>query len=156
MSEYSSTIQDLHRMKPILNQAYGSLQNLLDSAQVYQALLDTGRDHLPAEMQEHLLGVSFQQQTLLLQIDSPAWATRMRFYEPTILGTFQQHFPHLQLNQVKVSVLPMEEIPRPKKEIVSHPSEADAEDMRELSEAVESQELKAALLKLSHRAKNAE
>lgn len=139
-------------MKPILNQAQGNLQNLLESAKVYQALLDSGRDHLPHEMQEHLLGVSFDGHTLLLQIDSPVWATRMRYYEPTILGTFQQNFPHLQLSKVKVSVLPMEEQPRPKKEIVSLPSKSDAKDMRELSQQVESGELSEALLKLSKRA----
>jgi hypothetical protein len=141
-------------MKPILNKAQGNLKNLLESAKVYQALLESGRDHLPLAMQEHLLGVSFEDQTLLLQIDSPAWATRMRYYEPTILGTFQQNFPHLQLNKVKVSVLPLEEQPKPKKEIVSHPSESDAEHMRQLSEDVESDELSAALLRLSQRAKS--
>ncbi|CAN8142713.1 hypothetical protein THIOSC15_60004 [uncultured Thiomicrorhabdus sp.] len=78
----------------------------------------------------------------------------MRYYEPTILGTFQQNFPHLQLNKVKVSVLPLEEQPKPKKEVVSHPSESDAEHMRQLSEDVESDELSAALLRLSQRAKS--
>ncbi|WP_173273233.1 DciA family protein [Thiosulfatimonas sediminis] len=139
-------------MKPLLNQARGNLKNLLESAQVYQALLDTGRDHLPYEMQAHLLGVGFEGQELLLQIDSPAWATRMRFYEPTILGTFQQHFPHLQLRSVKVAVLPNEERPKPKKVMQSHPSQSDALAMQQLSQNVESKELRDALIKLSQRA----
>ncbi|CAN8142712.1 hypothetical protein THIOSC15_60003 [uncultured Thiomicrorhabdus sp.] len=54
MSEYSSILRVKHRMKPILNKAQGNLKNLLESAKVYQALLESGRDHLPLAMQEQV------------------------------------------------------------------------------------------------------
>ncbi|MBO1923644.1 DciA family protein [Thiomicrorhabdus sp. 6S3-12] len=141
-------------MKPLLTQAQGNLKNLLESAQFFQLLLETGRDHLPGELQAHLVGVSFEERTLVLQLDASIWATQLRFYEPSILGSFQQDFPHLELNRVKVSILPQQEPPAKKRNVSSHPSELDAQRMRQLSQEVESPELSQALLKLSQRAKN--
>lgn len=140
-------------MKPLLNQAQGALKNLLEDAQLFQALLEVGQDCLPTDLQPHLIGVSFEKQTLLLQIDEAIWATQLRFYEPDMLGIYQQHFPHLELNRVKVAVLPQPVAPKKRKKEITLPSETDAQHMLEISNQVKSTGLRDALQSLSLRAK---
>lgn len=140
-------------MKPLLNQASGALNKLLQNAQLYQALLEVGQDTLPNTLKPHLIGVSFDQQTLILQIDESIWATQLRFYEPTLLGIFQEHFPHLELNTVKVKVLPQPIHVKKTWQVTSYPSDQDAIEMTQMSNAIQSEGLKEALKKLSLRAK---
>ncbi|WP_040728023.1 DUF721 domain-containing protein [Thiomicrorhabdus sp. Kp2] len=140
-------------MKPLLNQAQGALKNLLADAQLFQALLEVGQDSLPTELQPHLVGVSFEKNTLLLQLDESIWATQLRFYEPNLLGIYQEHFPHLELRNVKVHVLPQSPDPVRTKKIVTPPSNQDAEEMLQISQSVKSKGLSEALKSLSLRAK---
>ncbi len=139
-------------MKPLLKQASGALNNLLEDAQLFQALLDVGQDGLPRDLKPHLIGVSFDQQTLILQLDESIWATQLRFYEPNLLGTFQEHFPHLELNRVKVNILPQPKEVRKVRQVTSYPSAEDAQEMNSMGDAIESEGLSNALKKLSLRA----
>jgi hypothetical protein len=139
-------------MKPLLNQAKGALKNLMEDAQLFQALLTVAQENLPDELRNHLIGVSFDQQTMILQLDESIWATQLRFYEANLLSVFQEHFPHLELNRVKVNILPKPvEAPKQTREMIP-PSETDAKVMLEISEHVESEGLKKALRSLSKRA----
>ncbi|BCN93847.1 hypothetical protein THMIRHAM_16320 [Thiomicrorhabdus immobilis] len=140
-------------MKPLLNQAQGALKNLLEDAQLFQALLEVGQDSLPSELQPHLVGVSFEKNTLLLQLDEAIWATQLRFYEPNLLGIYQEHFPHLELSRVKVHILPKAQEPIKTKKMVVPPSPEDAEAMLDLSQKVKYEGLSKALASLSLRAK---
>lgn len=153
MTKYSTTSTNKFCMKPLLNQASGALNHLLENAQLYQALLDVGQDTLPNALKPHLIGVSFEQNTLILQLDEAIWATQLRFYEPTLLGIFQEHFPHLELNRVKVKVLPQPKTIQKEWHITSYPSDQDAIEMQQISEHIQSEGLKEALNKLSLRAK---
>lgn len=139
-------------MKGLLNKHRGVLSNLMQEAELFQALLEVGQDALPPELKPHLIGVSFEQRTLILQIDDNIWATQLRFYEPDLLGIYQRHFPHLQLNRSKVQVIPIQSPPTVKRPVSSKPSESDAEQMREIGEQTGSERLKKALFKLSQRA----
>jgi len=140
-------------MKPLLNQAQGALKNLLEDAQLFQALLEQGQDCLPDELKNHLVGVSFENKVLLLQIDEAIWGTQLRFYEPDLLGIYQQHFPHLELQRVKVHILPKPAEPKKRKKEVTHPTDADAYEMLKICENVKSKGLQDALASLSLRAK---
>lgn len=140
-------------MKPLLNQAQGALKNLMESAQLFQALLDLAHENLPNDLRPHLVGVSFDQQRLILQIDEAVWATQLRFYEGNLLAIYQQHFPHLELNRVKVHILPQPAEPNKPKKYCKPPSQNDAVEMLNISQNVKSQGLKRALEALSMRAK---
>ncbi len=140
-------------MKPLLNQAQGALKNLLQDAQLFQALLDVGQESLPDDLRCHLVGVSFEQQNLILQLDEAIWATQLRFYEPNLLAIYQQHFPHLELNRVKVHILPKAAEPEKPKREMQPPSAKAAREMQIMSEQMPSEGLKKALLSLSQRAK---
>lgn len=140
-------------MKPFFSETNGALQQLLEDAQLFQALLEVGQEALPANIRTHLVGVGFDKQTLVLQIDDAIWATQLRFYEPNLLSLYQTHFPHLELNRVKVKVILEPTETRPKREVASYPSDQDAEEMLSLSQHVESDGLRKALQQLSLRAK---
>lgn len=116
---------------------------------MYQALLDLGRDVLPQELAVHLVGVFFEKERLILQIDQSIWATQLRFYEPSVLGVFQESFPHLHLKRVLVKVVPPAPEPEKRPLQMEQLSKQNALQMRELSEHIESPDLKAALQRLS-------
>lgn len=141
-------------MKALLNKQSARLANLIEEAQLYQALLQVGQDALPEALKTHLIGVGFEQHTLILQIDDNLWSTQLRFFEPEILALYRQHFPHLQLQRTHIRVLPISEPPRPKRAVTSTPSADDAEQMQKIAENVQSPGLKKALKRLSQRAKN--
>lgn len=143
----------IQAMKPFLKQAQGALKNLLEDAQLFQALLEVGRESLPSDLRPHLVGVSFEKQSLLLQIDEAIWATQLRFYEQNLLAVYQQHFPHLELTRVKVNILPKPKEPEKPKKVVIPPTDDDAQEMLRISEGIESEGLKKALQSLSLRAK---
>ena len=153
MSKYSNIKPIAISMKPLLNQAHGALKNLLEDAQLFQALLEVGQDSLPIELKPHLIGVSFEKNCLLLQLDEAIWATQLRFYEPNLLGIYQEHFPHLELKRVKVHVLPQPAAPTRTKRIITPPSDEDAKEMLTISQQVKSPGLRDALEALSLRAK---
>ena len=140
-------------MKPLLNQAQGALKNLMENAQLFQALLDVGQESLPVDLRDHLVGVSFEKQNLLLQIDEAIWATQLRFYEQNLLSIYQEHFPHLELNRVKVHVLPKQMEPVKEKRKMIAPTYKDAREMLSISENTDSEGLRQALKALSKRAK---
>lgn len=139
-------------MKPLLNSQTSSLKKLMEQAELYQALLEVGQMCLPSELQSHLVGVSFEHNTLILQIDDNIWTTQLRFFEPNLLNIYRDHFPHLELNKTQVKVLPISEPPAVKRAVTTHPSQKDAEMMQSLAKEVQSKGLQEALLKLSRRA----
>ncbi|MDG6778481.1 DciA family protein [Thiomicrorhabdus sp. zzn3] len=139
-------------MKPLLNKQSAQLENLIREAQLFQALLEVGQDALPSELKPHLVGVSFEKNTLILQLDDNLWATQLRFHEPNLLGVYQSHFPHLQLRKTKIKIIPISVSPQPKRPVSSSPSEQDAKEMLEIGEKVQSKGLRDALHRLSLRA----
>ncbi|MEA3405127.1 MAG: DciA family protein [Pseudomonadota bacterium] len=143
-------------MKPLLNSQSSSLKKLMEQAELYQALLEVGQMCLPTELQSHLVGVSFESNTLILQIDDNIWTTQLRFFEPNLLNVYRDHFPHLELNKTQVKVLPISETPTAKRAVTTHPSHKDAEEMQNLAKVIRSKGLQEALLKLSRRADSEE
>lgn len=135
--------------KPALKQKGSALSELLENAQMFQALLELGRDVLPEELKPHLVGVFFEERNLILQIDQQIWATQLRFYEPNILGVFQENLPHLQLTRILVKVTPKPKEPEKRTLKMQPLSKQNALQMRELSEHTESQQLRKSLEKLS-------
>lgn len=144
----------MQRKKPryyrgLLNQKGQGLGNLLENAQMFRALLELGRDVLPEELSPHLVGVFFEQRNLILQIDQAIWATQLRFYEPNILGVFQENLPHLQLNRIKVKVIPAAKEPEKRTMQMQPLSRQNALQMKELSEHIHDEKLRESLRKLS-------
>lgn len=132
-----------------LQQSGGALSSLLENAQMFEALLELGRQELPTPLNQHLIGTFFEGNTLFLQIDEGVWATQLRFYEPTVLAVFQHNLPHLELTRVKVQVIPKIQEPKKPRRTMRPLSRQNALQMRELSEHIDSPKLRDALQKLS-------
>lgn len=143
-------------MKPLLNRQSNLLKNLMREAELYQALLEVGQRCLPNELKAHLVGVGFEKNTLILQIDDNIWTTQLRFFEPNILNVYQENFPHLELNRTHIKVLPISEPKKAKRQVTTHPTQEDAQAMQTLADHVESKGLQDALIRLSLRAQEKE
>ncbi len=139
-------------MKTALDQASNGLNKLIEQTQLYQALLEVAQAQLPSKLAQHLIGVSFEEQTLVLQIDDNLWKNKLRFYEMEILTLYQQHFPHLELNRVQIRVLPLSQERKPKKVHMAPPDKDTGAEFFHLSEQVKSEGLKKVLQRLGQRA----
>ncbi len=136
-------------MDSVLDQLGSGLNNIVKQAQLYQALLDLGKECLPAKMAQHLVGVSFEDNILICQLDDSLWATKLRFYSPSLLNIYQQHFPHLNLSVVKIQIIPLAERKIIKPVTMEKLTEIDAKEMLSLSQNVTEKGLKQALTNLS-------
>lgn len=139
-------------MKPLLNQSGHGLAQIMEQAELFQALLSLGQNCLSSKLKPHLIGVSFEAQTLICQLDDNLWSTQLRFFEPELLQEYQTHFPHLGLKNVKIQILPIAERTLLKVQTMERPTPDCALEIKALSEQVSSAGLKNALLKLSQRA----
>lgn len=139
-------------MKSLLNQSGHGLAQIMEQAELFQALLSLGQNCLPEKLKAHLIGVSFEDQTLICQLDDNLWSTQLRFFEPELLKEYQTHFAHLRLKNIKIQILPLAERTLLKVQTMEPPTHDCAIEIQALSEKVSSPGLKNALLKLSQRA----
>lgn len=139
-------------MKRLLKQSGHGLNHLIEQTQLYEALLSLGKEQLPPRLAQHLIGVSFKGQTLVLQLDDALWRSKFRFYELELLALYQQNFPHLQLSRVEIHVIPISEPKRPKKQKMAPPDKESGAALCRLSEQVENPGLKKVLQRLGARA----
>ncbi len=137
-------------MKHLLKEP--GLVKLFQQAELYQALLDLGRANLPTDLAPHLIGISIDQNKLVCLTQHAVWASKLRFFEQTLLHEFATHLPHLKLNQVIFKVVADEQKPAAKKRTVQRPDLQAAQQMKALSEQLENKQLAQALLRLSQRA----
>lgn len=139
-------------MKHLLKEP--GLVKLFQQAELYQALLDLGRSNLPTDLAPHLTGISIDQNKLVCLTQHAVWASKLRFFEQTLLHDFTTHLPHLKLNQVVFKVVADEQKPAVKKRTVQPPDLQAARQMKVLSEQLENKKLAQALLRLSQRAES--
>lgn len=112
-----------------------------------QQFLKRIREILPTHLAEHLLYCVVSGKQCLLYADTEEWAAQLRLYLPIILHTLQgSDLPKLELIQVRL-------VSRPKPQQVSRkanlPSRKNIELLRESFQAIEDDELKSALARLS-------
>ena len=136
-------------MKHLLKEP--SLMKLFQQAELYQALLELGQSALPDNLVEHLVGVSIEQQTLVCLVDGANWASKLRFFEQSLLHHYDQNLPHLKLNQIHFKVMLDSGKPARVKRSANRPDAEAAEQMIKLSENLPPK-LADALTKLSQRA----
>lgn len=139
-------------MKHLLKEP--GLVKLFQQAELYQALLDLARANLPTELAPHLTGISIDQNKLVCLTEHAVWASKLRYFEQTLLQDFNGHLPHLKLNQVVFKVMLDGQEPIVKKRLVQAPDTQAAQQMKALSEQLGNSKLAQALLRLSQRAES--
>ena len=112
---------------------------------------------LDQQLAEHIYVSTLVNGLLTLVVDSPAWATRLRYMQPTIIADMKKYAISSEINQIKIKVRPADHIkakkaPRAKRELtISHES---AEIMQESLNAISDPGLKASLSKIIRHAKS--
>lgn len=86
--------------------------NLLQRAQLLQAMTFSLRQYLPAPLAEHCWVAAPRERTLVLVTDSPAWATQLRYQQQEILKLLNSEF-RLQLNRLRIRIGAPPPAPRP-------------------------------------------
>jgi hypothetical protein len=86
---------------------------------------------------------------LIIQVDSPVWASRLRYYVPTLLTELKQNIPSLQgLKTIKIHVAPAPPAPAVKPPPQRALSETAAGYINDVAESVADPALRAALQRL--------
>lgn len=87
---------------------------------------------------------------LVIQVDSPVWASRLRYYIPTLIQELKQNIPALQgLKSIKIHVAPAAPPAAEKPPLQREISPAASRDIQAMAESVEDPALREALLRLS-------
>ncbi|MDH3451654.1 MAG: DUF721 domain-containing protein [Gammaproteobacteria bacterium] len=103
---------------------------------------------LPPEFQSHAVVVGCEKGIMSILVDSPAWATRLRFIEPQILHHFSAGDPRCE--RLKILVRPDFSAPRetPRGTRRAPLSRANAQALLHLAETVDDPQLAQALQRL--------
>ena len=111
-----------------------------------QTLLNLIRQCLPDDLAAHCVGARVQDQRLVLHMDSPVWASRVRYLAKQLLSLLDRQYP--ELREIKVRLLVPDIAPR-KKPSTAHKSDRAAAIIYDSAADTETEPLKAALLRLS-------
>lgn len=114
------------------------------------------------QLNQHLLAVLDQPLTdhcqvaryvageLVIQVDSPVWASRLRYYIPTLLQELKKNIPALQgLKSIKIHVAPATPGPVEKPPATREISPAASQNIHAMAEGIEDPQLREALQRLS-------
>lgn len=112
-----------------------------------QQFLKRVKEILPAHLAEHLLYCVVSAKQCLLYADAEEWAAQLRTFLPIILHTLQaSSLPKLELIEVRIISQPK---PKQVNRKANLPSKKNIELLRESFQAIEDDELKSALARLS-------
>jgi hypothetical protein len=105
---------------------------------------------LSAPLQPHCYVANIRAQTLVIQVDSALWATRLRYEIPRCLKHWQTLFPAQQIEKIEIQVRPLTSTPNSSapypKPILSKKA---ATSLREVANTVTHPKLKGVLLRLA-------
>jgi hypothetical protein len=132
--------------------AQGSLTQLNRQLVQQQRLAEQVRELLPPPLNEQLLGAVLNGRRLTLLVQSPVWASRLRYLAPQLLRQLRQQ--GLLVEQVQPRIVPEQGKTRkraPRKSPVLSPQNVKL--LRQTAEAMEAGPLREALLRLSRHQK---
>lgn len=129
-----------------------ALSGLLAHARLLQELQLLVTSILPAPLRNHVRVANVHNGTLILNADSPVWATELRFRSNEILNSLIRKEPPCQLVGLGLRTRPpespeIEPLP-PRPEL----SEKGASALAGIAEGIDTPELREALLRLASRA----
>lgn len=134
--------------------ASGPHAQLLAQNGLNNELLGLVRKHLSGPSSLHCVNAQLQHETLIVHVDSPAWATKLRFQLGSLLPTLRKA-PSLDgLQQILVRVLPSaKNKPTGDTPSSARLSEESAELIRNLASAITDDTLRASWLRLAKNTK---
>jgi hypothetical protein len=116
-----------------------------------RTLLGEGLAHLPREVAPHCLAAQIEGTRLTLHSDSPAWATRLRYFSNQLRSLLEPTHPDLREIRIKVLLTRASGRPAPKRK--PYKSAHAAEVIESSAGATAPGPLREALLRLSRAVK---
>ena len=134
--------------------ASGPHAQLLAKNGLNNELLELVRKQLSGSGRLHCVNAQLQHDTLIIHVDSPVWASKLRFQLDHLLANLRQ-IPSLDgLQQIQVRVLPgAENKTLGKPPASTRLSKESAEMIRDLASAISDDTLRASWLKLAKNTK---
>ncbi len=131
------------------------VSRLLAGAGVLEKLAAIIHELLPSPVKEHCRVLSVRGETLVLAADSPVWAARLRFYSPELVKQLD-NIQTVKLRTVQVRVRPVDKPPAAVRRLGKPGlSAGNSLALEQTAHGVTDPGLKAALLRLARRKRNA-
>jgi len=138
----------------LLEDAGGELGALIEHSKRLERLSRAIRDRLPPALGQHCRLANLAQQTLVMHADSPAWASRLRYYCPQLLADLC-HTPGFgQLDEIRIKTAPPEYLQPPRQAATRLLPASAARLLRATAAVTPPSPLREALLRLASREKN--
>lgn len=78
-----------HNLHKLIDTPSGDIKALLDRLAKIQALNDTLQSKLSATLLKHCRVINLRKNTLVIAVDSPVWANKLRFKQTELLTKFR-------------------------------------------------------------------
>lgn len=128
----------------------GTLAQLKEQLKAQQTLTEEVRKQLPEPLNRQLQGAVLKARRLTLLVNSPVWASRLRYQAPQLQRQLRQN--GLAVDQVVPRIVPERGKPPSRRRARARPLSAqNAELLRQTAEALEPGPLQEAMLRLSRR-----
>ena len=124
----------------------GIARNLLSQAQDLQLLLTRVRKHLPPPLEGHCRAALIKKRQLILFADSPAWASRLRYYSRDLKSLLLRE--GMRVERVSIRVMISDTPLQQKRPAVKRLSSDSASLIRQTAEGIGDEDLSAALMRL--------
>ena len=124
----------------------GIARNLLSQAQDLQLLLTRVRKHLPPPLEGHCRAALIKKRQLILFADSPAWASRLRYYSRDLKSLLLRE--GMRVERVSIRVMISDTPLQQKKPAAKRLSSDNASLIRQTAEGIGDEDLSAALRRL--------
>ena len=126
----------------------GSMAQLKHELARQQRLIEQVRSALPDPLKQQLLAAVLSGKSLTLWVNSPAWASRLRYLAPQLMRQLQQQ--GLMIEHLHPRIIPPQmKAGRGPSRRPAGLSEKSAESLRQTAETLEAGPLREALLRLS-------
>jgi hypothetical protein len=129
----------------------GSLAPLLQRTAELRHATDLLRARLGTPLGDHCQVANWRDDTLVVQVDSAAWASRLRFLAPKILAALSETQGCIGLRKLKVIVRPLHHEPGNTRPRHFRLSARSALLLRDIGESTADAALRETLLRLSRR-----
>ena len=137
----------------LLQQRSDHLNTLLCQVRLLRRITTVIRNILPEPLSLHCHAANIDGDVMIIGCDSSTWAAKLRYQLPHVLNRLSDHRDLPAFRQIRVRVQPREQSkPRPSQRKLSMP-EHTAAIIASVAHGTTDPELKAALLRLSQRAK---
>ena len=135
-------------IQSLLNESTGIFAALQQHAIAIQVIQEKIKATLPPPLCDHFIIANIDALTLTLHTDNSAWAARLRFKTPDILGCVQKLRDQDCPQTIRIKVVPPDIQPaRPKRKL--HLSSKNAQLIRDTANSITDPVLRDALTKLS-------